>query len=145
MPIVDEIASVLTGSVFDGVAKIVTLFKIPPEQALQHQEQIQKIANDMQSKILDSVTAQIQAVNATMQAESKSEHWAQWLWRPVIGFTFAVTILNDYVLYSYFAKFGMQKIDIPGDVWSAMLVVLGAAAVTRGWQKITEAGKGNNG
>lgn len=83
----------------------------------------------------DNELASITHVNQTMQAEAKSEHWAQWLWRPVIGFTFAGTILNNYVLMPYFAKW-ISPIVIPGEVWNAMLVVLGAAAATRGWQKI---------
>lgn len=31
-------------------------------------------------------TVRLQAVNATMQSESKSEHWPQWAWRPYWGF-----------------------------------------------------------
>src|SRR3990167_10563882 len=41
---------------------------------------------------------QIEAVNATMQAEAKSEHWAQWLWRPFNGFSFGVTVPAVYVV-----------------------------------------------
>jgi hypothetical protein len=85
--------------------------------------------------------ATIQAVNATMQAEAKSEHWAQWMWRPMIGFTFAGTILNNYVLLPYFAKLGLQPVTIPDNIWTAMLVILGASAATRGWQKVVEAQK----
>jgi ABC-type multidrug transport system fused ATPase/permease subunit len=44
----------------------------------QHQEEMLKI-------VLDAATAQVQAVNATMQGESKSEHWPQWFWRPFWG------------------------------------------------------------
>ena len=87
----------------------------------------------------DTELATITSVNSTMQAEAKSEHWAQWMWRPVIGFTFAGTILNNYILLPYFAKLGLQPIVIPDNVWTAMLVILGAASATRGWQKVVEA------
>ena len=38
-------------------------------------------------------TQRIIAVNQTMQAESKSEHWAQWAWRPYWGFISGTTFL----------------------------------------------------
>jgi hypothetical protein len=77
----------------------------------------------------------IDAINKTMQAEAKSEHWAQWLWRPVVGFTFSATIINNYILLPYLAKWGLAPIDIPSGIWQAMLIVLGVAAGTRGLQK----------
>lgn len=36
--------------------------------------------------MLTAETAQIEAVNATMRAESQSEHWPQYTWRPFWGF-----------------------------------------------------------
>jgi len=77
----------------------------------------------------------MESVNATMREEAKSEHWAQWLWRPCVGFTFCATIINNYILLPYFHAYGMQPITIPGELWSAMLVVLGVAAGTRGLEK----------
>jgi hypothetical protein len=78
----------------------------------------------------------IESVNSTMREEAKSEHWAQWLWRPMVGFTFCATIVNNYILLPYLVGYGLRPIGIPGEIWSAMLVVLGVAAGTRGWEKI---------
>ena len=77
----------------------------------------------------------INAINQTMRAEAKSEHWAQWLWRPVVGFTFSATIINNYILLAYFSVWGLKPIDIPSGIWQAMLIVLGVAAGTRGLEK----------
>ena len=85
---------------------------------------------------------ELKAVNQTMQAEAKSEHWIQYSWRPIIGLTFAGTIINNYILLPYFATVGLKPVVIPDGIWSAMLVVLGVAAGTRGWQKIEQARKG---
>jgi hypothetical protein len=82
----------------------------------------------------DLEMASINAVNATMQAEAKSEHWMQWAWRPTIGFTFAAVIINNFILLPYIS--GLVPLLIPGEVWSAMLVILGASAATRGWEKV---------
>jgi len=58
----------------------------------------------LQKQLLTAETARIQTVNATMQAEAKSEHWAQWGWRPFWGFAsgaafFAVAVLVCLLAY----------------------------------------------
>lgn len=94
-----------------------------------------------QAKFAEVEAQLMESVNATMREESKSEHWMQWSWRPMVGFTFSGVILNNYVLLPYLSPYGLQPIAIPGEIWSAMLVVLGVAAGTRGWEKIQKGGK----
>lgn len=89
-----------------------------------------------QAKFAEVEAQLMESVNATMREEAKSEHWMQWSWRPMVGFTFSGVILNNYVLLPYLSPYGLQTIAIPGEIWSAMLVVLGVAAGTRGWEKI---------
>jgi hypothetical protein len=112
--------------------------KVVPDVAKRDELKAQ-LAEQVEKGNFDIELASINAVNATMQAEAKSEHWAQWLWRPVIGFTFAAVILNNYILLPYTK---LQPIVIPAEVWTAMLVILGASAATRGWEKVAKAQKG---
>ena len=91
---------------------------------------------ELQIKLAELDKAVVEAVNASMQAEAKSEHWIQYSWRPLIGFTFAGVIINNYIFLPYLRSFGLMPIDIPEGIWSAMLVVLGVAAGTRGLEKI---------
>ncbi|MCK4739739.1 MAG: hypothetical protein KAT46_07295 [Deltaproteobacteria bacterium] len=77
----------------------------------------------------------IDSVNKTMQAEAKSEYWMQWAWRPTVGFTFASTIINNYILLPYLKFAGLEPIIIPDSIWQAMLIVLGVSAGTRGLEK----------
>lgn len=99
-----------------------------------------QLAAQMAKGEFDIELASIQAVNATMQAEAKSEHWMQWAWRPTVGFTFCGVILNNFVLMPYLQNY-LTPIVIPGEVWTAMLVVLGASAATRGWEKVKKGKK----
>lgn len=89
-----------------------------------------------QAKFAEVEAQLMESVNATMREEAKSEHWMQWSWRPTVGFTFSGVILNNYVLLPYLSPYGLQPLTIPGEVWSTMLIVLGVAAGTRGWEKI---------
>jgi hypothetical protein len=85
---------------------------------------VQAVANQLAAD-----TATIQAVNATMQAETKSEHWASWLWRPYWGFVGATMIFGDYFVLP------LLKIPVPtvpSEVWLTIGAVLGVASWWRG-------------
>jgi len=121
----------IIGSVMDVLKD--TGIVVDPETKIK----VQQALFDYQVKIEELHAREMETINATMQAEAKSEHWAQWLWRPTIGFSFSAVIVNNYILMPYFSKL-VVPIVIPDNVWTAMLVILGAAAATRGWQKVEE-------
>jgi len=89
-----------------------------------------------QSKFAEVESKLVESVNATMRAEAASDSWMQKSWRPIVGFSFAGTIVNNYMLLPYFKNAGLQPVDIPSEVWLAMMAVLGVAAYTRGQEKI---------
>src|SRR3990167_6195214 len=115
----------LTGTVVDTLKDACVL----KDREGEERARLALLAHELH--IADKSASIIASINATMQAESKSEHWPQWAWRPTVGFTFAGAIINNYILYAYFASYGMVKVEIPSHVWEAMLVILGAAAFTR--------------
>ena len=122
----------LVGSVLD-ILKSTGIVK-DPEAELKATQALMVF----QLQLQEQESKQLESINATMREEAKSEHWAQWLWRPAVGFTFSGILINNYILLPYFAKYGFLSLPIPGEVWSAMLVILGVAAGTRGlekWQK----------
>jgi len=90
----------------------------------------------LQQQLLTAETARIQAVNATMQSESKSEHWMQWAWRPFIGFVFGVTFSGVYLILP------LVKVPvpvIPSEAWMMIGAVLGVASWHRGAAKVAKA------
>jgi hypothetical protein len=56
------------------------------EAEIQHQTGLRELQIEQAISQQAEETKRIQVVNATMQAEGKSEHWAQWFWRPFCGF-----------------------------------------------------------
>jgi len=58
-----------------------------------HKLELQRLIVHSEELKLAAETQRIVAVNQTMQAESKSEHWAQWGWRPAWGFISAAAFL----------------------------------------------------
>ena len=113
----------------EAVKDAVSAFKADPTKVMELQASLEAASINMQA-------ATIAAVNATMQSESKSEHWAQWLWRPTFGFTASAMLINNYILLPYFSALGIVPIVVPSEVWIMIMAVLGVAAWTRGQEKI---------
>ena len=77
-------------------------------------------------------------VNATMRAESKSEHWPQYSWRPWNGFLFAPAVI---AIYFFLPLFDKAVPGVPEWVWMGWLAVLGVATWDRGKAKRAKAGE----
>lgn len=125
------ITNLLSGGLLTGINGLIDRIKgKSPEDAAKLAELAQKYQDDM----LAADQAALASVNATMRAEAKSEHWAQWMWRPTVGFTFCAVLVNNYIALPYFPS--LHAIIIPGEVWNTILVILGAASALRGYQKV---------
>ena len=138
IPIIGELLSNTVGKVVNGIVNKYLPASMSEKEKAEMQLEINKLMIE-EEKVLQG---QISEINQTMREEAKSEHWAQWLWRPCVGFTFCLTIINNYILLPYFTNYGLKSIEIPDGIWSAMLVVLGVAAGTRGYKKVRKI-KGN--
>jgi hypothetical protein len=140
----DLISGGLKG-IADAAGNIISKFKADPTKVVEVEAELEKlrIAAETESERivmqLEEIYAkELETVNQTMREEGKSEHWAVWLWRPMIGFTFCAILINNYILLPYFKHYGMEVITIPDNVWSAILVILGVASAGRSvtsWQK----------
>lgn len=112
----------------EAIKDAVGAFKADPTKAIELEAALQQAALKFQSDAIASV-------NATMQAEAKSEHWLQWSWRPMFGYTACSILVNNYILLPYLRSFGIVPIEIHSEVWIMIMAVLGVAAWTRGRDK----------
>lgn len=113
------------------------------------QVKIKTLVLDYQYKFQQEKTKQLQVVNATMIAESKSEHWMQWSWRPFNGFLFGITLFIGYVVpaitnvilaaFGVFDEMVLRQVpyaNIPEFVLVAWGAVLGVTSWWRGKGKM---------
>ena len=85
------------GSGIEGAAKGVGTLATKLREAITGEE----IQSDETRYKLEEIAKELEqgeqalatAVNVTMQAEAKSEHWPQWSWRPFWGFASALAFL----------------------------------------------------
>lgn len=149
LPGIKKLISGSIEGVANGAANIISKFKADPTKVAEAEAEIEKLkiqaaqeSEKIQAQLEETYAKELESVNATMREESKSEHWLVWSWRPLIGITFCAILINNYILLPYFKNLGMVTIIIPGDVWSAILVILGVASAGRSvtsWQKAKNA------
>jgi hypothetical protein len=100
---------------------------------------LQKADNDFKVQMAQIAAATEQAsikadsdaigdVNETMQAESKSDHWPSYTWRPFIGFAFGFYIVSLFIL----PLFHVQPVTLSADLTLTIGAVLGVASFFRG-------------
>jgi hypothetical protein len=128
------ISSVLgTSNTPDAVSQALT---INPDAAVKLRQiesdervKLQQLVMTHADNVLASDTATIQAVNATMQAEAKAEHWPTYTWRPFCGFVFGVSFFGVYFVLPLMR---LPVPSIPFEAWAALGAILGVASWFRG-------------
>lgn len=145
MSVLEDIFKGGAEGIFSGVAKAVGAFKADPTKVVELEAAIQQAQITLQGKLAEADAVMVAAVNATMQAEAKSEHWMQWAWRPFFGFTGAAMLINNYILLPYFSRLGIVPLVVPSEVWLMLMAVLGVAAWTRGQAQVASLNQNGNG
>lgn len=147
------VASAVDGDASDPAALAQTLLN--PEAALKVREleankvvRLRELVVQQATQELAADTARIESVNATMRAESASEKWPQYGWRPYWGFISGTTFLVvcSFVCYlAYKAIMGNNPnavLMIPQLVGAFTMLfgipaaILGVASWHRGVEKI---------
>lgn len=91
--------------------------------------QLQTLIVTAEQNRLNAETAQLVAVNLTMQTEAKADHWATYSWRPFIGFVFGIMMLG---IYFVLPLLHIAVPLVPTEAWLSLGAVLGVASWYRG-------------
>lgn len=142
MALQDIISSILSSSIGSAFKDIVGSFKADPTVAAQLQERLAEKQLDLQGKIIDQVTAQIQVDLA--EAQSKSLFVSGW--RPLVGwvcgFAFAYDlVMRDWIIIILSVRhFDISKLPNP-DLATMMPVLLGLLGMAglRTYEKVQSA------
>lgn len=149
-PTVANIAIPGSGSLIEGIMRSVAGDKVSDIEAVAAKieadptlyVELQKEAMAHEAALSRIEADKLASVNATMQAESKSEHWPQYTWRPFNGFSFPIAVICIYFVLPIFTK---TVPDVPYWVWAGWLSILGVATWDRGKEKRSKAGEDRQG
>ena len=104
--------------------------------------ELQTKAMDHEARMADIEAKKLATVNATMQVESKSEHWPQWSWRPYNGFLFGTAVVCIYFVLPL-CKIPVP--EVPQWIWLGWAAILGVTTWDRGKEKRITAGETKTG
>lgn len=124
---------------------------------LDQQAQLAEIAKEVTIAEITADQANTAAVNLSIQAEAKADHWPTYSWRPFIGFCFGVlgliagaTAATCYIGVMFFGVKADVLAQLPGligaeaGVMATMAPVLGIASYFRGKMQASPAVASDN-
>jgi Holin of 3TMs, for gene-transfer release len=127
------ITDILGGSILDGVSKVISLFKVPPEKQLEAQTELSKIQMEMQGKLQDALTAEIQAAAGNIQADAKSGDKFTARARPSFMYIVEVILACNYIAFPLMNR---APLALPDALfWLFGSAVLGYTGA-RTWEKM---------
>src|SRR5260370_14102014 len=120
-----DVTSLIGGSIGGAFAKVVGVFKVPPEKVLESQTQLEEIRLGLESQLVQQVTAQIE-VNKT-EAASPSTFVAGW--RPFIGWICGAGLACQFIfgpLFTWISNLMHRPTPFPTlDLGTLMTLLLG--------------------
>jgi Holin of 3TMs, for gene-transfer release len=123
------ITNLLGGSITDGVAKIIGLFKVDPTVALAKQTELQEITLKMQADAAAAVAQQLHDQAAVNQVEAASQKLFVAGWRPFIGWVCGSGLAVQFILgpfVTWAATLAKHPVAFPTlDMGTLMTLLLG--------------------
>ncbi len=137
-----DLSTLLGGTIGETVAKVVGLFKVDPTVALTKQTELLELQANLQAKVQDAISAEIQAQVSVNLQEAKSDKFFVAAWRPYIGWCcgtiFAVNFIAGPIVNWYFLLHGNAATFPKMDLSEAMPVLLGMLGLgtMRSYEKV---------
>lgn len=123
-----SIQDIVGGSITEGVAKIIGLFKVDPTVALEKKVELDEIQLQMQSKLQDALNAQIQGqIDINKQEAASQSVWVAG-WRPGIGWVCGAALFIQFVvapLFTWVATLFGHPIQFPQLDMKTLLGIMG--------------------
>ena len=132
--------------IINSVTNAIRAVKADPTKVVELEAAVEQAKIALISLSVQADAASQAAVNQAMQAESKSEHFLQYSWRPLAAYILYAIVLNNYVVTPYLSKYGLVVLTIPDSLYLMFGAILGVTAWHRGVVQVEETKqKGTNG
>lgn len=135
MALTDVLSSVISDSASNFVKNIVSLFKVPADQAEAHAFELQKMQMDLAGKLQDALTSEIEAASANIRAEETSGDKYTARSRPTFLYLVEAILGWNFIVLSLLKHWGLGPLQLPQELYwlfgSGYLGYTGA----RTWEK----------
>jgi hypothetical protein len=118
------------GGIFKPAADLIDNVHTSTEEKLSMQNALEKIRNEMTSKVLDLDAQLLASKTAIITAEANGQGILQRNWRPVTMLTFLFLVVCD--------SFGLLAFRLADEAWTLLQLGLGGYVIGRSAEKITK-------
>ena len=118
------------GGIFKPAADLIDNVHTSTEEKLSMQNALEKIRNEMTSKVLDLDAQLLASKTAIITAEANGQGILQRNWRPVTMLTFLFLVVCD--------SFGVLAFRLADEAWTLLQLGLGGYVIGRSAEKITK-------
>ena len=121
----------------NAVAPLAKILFNTIDKAVVDKDLQEKLKAQLQTQLLKSNTAELQAAAKIVEAEAKAG-WFAASWRPLLMYVLIFILVWNYVLgpvILFFFKASIT-IELPGDVWTLLQIGLGGYVVGRSAESV---------
>ncbi len=118
------------GGIFKPAADLIDNVHTSTEEKLSMQNALEKIRNEMTSKVLDLDAQLLASKTAIITSEANGQGILQRNWRPVTMLTFLFLVVCD--------SFGVLAFRLADEAWTLLQLGLGGYVIGRSAEKITK-------
>jgi Holin of 3TMs, for gene-transfer release len=139
----NKLMDIFGGNVADGIAKIISLFKVDPNVAAANAEKLAEIQLGIVKAQVDAATAEIQQAGEIIKAEAQSQSWLPRNVRPLLLLFWGLAITGNAMI-PVIARFWVPGLQpFPLDPWVYKLTAIGFTGyvTARTWEKVTDSDK----
>jgi|ERR671923_1900756 hypothetical protein len=136
-----NISSIIGGSIGDAFAKIVGVFKVDPTVAYQKKAEIEEIQLQLQGKLQDAISAEMQQSAEVIKAEANSQSWLPRNVRPLLLLMWG-TVITANIFIPVIARFwihDLQPLIVPDWVYKLTAIGFTGYVTARTWEKVKDA------
>ena len=116
------------GDIFKPATELIDDIHTSDEEKMQLRNKMEKIQNEMESKVLTYEQKLMEAQASVIQSEAQGESWIQRSWRPITMLTFLALVVLD--------SFGLLKFRLAEQAWTLLQIGLGGYVIGRSAEKL---------
>lgn len=136
-----DIQSLIGGTIADAFAKIVGVFKADPNKVLEAQTELAKIQIELQGKLVDQVSTEMQSAAEIIKAEAQSQSWLPRNVRPLLLLIWGL-VISVNIFIPVVARFWVptiQPLIVPDWVYKLVAIGFTGYVTARSWEKVKDA------
>ncbi len=122
-----DFQDLIGGSITEGIAKIIQLFKVDPTIALTKSTELEEIRLKISADAAQAAASQVQAQLEINKTEASSADKFTSRWRPMVGYICGFALASNFIVAPFFtwgAQLAGYKVVYPTLDMSTMMPVL---------------------